>query len=159
MFEKKQYTGNRENHYRLLLEQLGALLHGEKNQIANLANAAALLHQFLSNINWVGFYLVSNNELVLGPFQGLPACTRIPFGKGVCGTVAKTHKTLCVDDVTQYPGHIACDAASKSELVIPLVKNNNFLGVLDIDSPTLARWDKMDVEHLSKFCEVLILHI
>src|SRR5689334_5234378 len=124
MFEKRPYTNNRDKNYHLLLGQLEALLHGETNQIANLANACALLNQFLSNINWVGFYLVFDNELVLGPFQGLPACTRIPLGKGVCGTSAKTRKILCIDDVTKFEGHIACDAASRSELVIPLIKQD-----------------------------------
>jgi len=156
MFEKKPYTENRDKNYDLLLEQLKALLHGEKNQTANLANAAALLNQFLPNVNWVGFYLAFDNELVLGPFQGLPACTRILLGKGVCGTAAKMRKTLCIDDVTKFEGHIACDAASRSELVIPLIKKDILIGVLDIDSPITGRFDETDTKYLSLFCNILI---
>lgn len=159
MFVKKPYTESRDKNYQMLLEQLNSLLHGEKNQTANLANAASLLNQFLPNINWVGFYLLIDNELVLGPFQGLPACTRINLGKGVCGTAAKEHKTLCVDDVTQFVGHIACDAASRSELVIPLIQKGRLLGVLDIDSPMIGRFDETDRKYLSQFCEILITNM
>ncbi len=155
MFHKKKYSGKRSEDYRLLIEQLNALLKGETNRIANLANAAALLHQFLTDINWVGFYLLEG-DLVLGPFQGLPACTRIPIGKGVCGAAAKEKKTFVVDDVSQFPGHIACDAASKSEIVLPLVKSGHLIGLLDIDSPILKRFDELDVEWLEKFCAALI---
>jgi len=156
MFDQKNYSGNREEDYRLLIGQLNALLEGEKNRIANLANASALLSQFLTDINWVGFYLIDDSDLVLGPFQGLPACTRIPLGKGVCGTAAKEKKMICVDDVFQFPGHIACDAASKSEIVIPLLKDKNLIGVLDIDSPVLKRFDEIDSIGLEKFCVQLI---
>jgi L-methionine (R)-S-oxide reductase len=156
MFEKRSYTESRDKNYGLLLEQLKALLRGEKNQTANLANAAALLNQFLPNVNWVGFYLAFGNALVLGPFQGLPACTRIPLGKGVCGTAAKERKTLCIDDVTKFEGHIACDAASRSELVIPLIKKSILIGVLDIDSPITGRFDETETKHLSQFCNILI---
>ncbi len=159
MFEPKKYVGNREENYRLLIEQLEALLKGEKNYLANLANAAALLNQFLPEVNWVGFYLCIDQELVLGPFQGLPACTRIPLGKGVCGAAAKEGKVLCVDDVSQYKGHIACDSATKSELVLPLIKDGEVMGVLDIDSPVLGRFDGMDREYLSQFVDVLTLHL
>jgi len=155
MFRSKKYSGNRKEDYQLLIEQLKALLAGEKNRIANLANAAALLNQFLSDTNWVGFYLF-DGDLILGPFQGLPACTRIQLGKGVCGTAAKERKTICVDDVSQFEGHIACNAASQSELVIPLIKQREFIGVLDIDSPIVQRFDGLDIEGLEKFCETLI---
>jgi len=159
MFEKKKYVESREKNYQLLLEQIQSLLQGEKNQIANLANAASLLHQFLPQINWVGFYLLIENELVLGPFQGLPACTRIPLGRGVCGTAAKERKTQCIDDVTQFKGHIACDAASRSELVIPLIKKDHLLGVLDVDSPIKGRFDETDVKYLSQFCHIVVSRI
>src|SRR3954468_12744068 len=116
------YTGTREENYALVKKQLQALLYDEKNQIANLSNTSSLLNQFLDRINWVGFYLMDeNNELVLGPFQGLPACVRIPLGKGVCETSAKNIETIRVEDVHQFPGHIACHAASNSEIVIPLI--------------------------------------
>jgi L-methionine (R)-S-oxide reductase len=159
MFQKQRYTGSREENYELVIKQLKALLEGEKNRIANLANAASLLSQFLSDINWVGFYLISDGELVLGPFQGLPACTRIPIGKGVCGTAAKDRKVLCVDDVEKFPGHIACDAASKSEIVLPLIKNHELIGVLDIDSPKLKRFDAVDSKYLKMFSDLLVLHL
>src|ERR1700730_143682 len=116
MFHKQSYDGNREKDYQLVIDQLQALISGESNRIANLANASALLNQFLKQINWVGFYLIEGNELVLGPFQGLPACIRIPLGKGVCGSAAEQQKTFRVADVNQFPGHIACDAASQSEI-------------------------------------------
>jgi L-methionine (R)-S-oxide reductase len=134
----------REEMYALLIEQVHSLLEGETNRIANLANAAALLHKYLENVNWVGFYLCEEEELVLGPFQGSPACTRIPLGKGVCGTAAQQLKTLRVADVHQFAGHIACDSASKSEMVIPILKNGQLLGVLDIDSPVENRFDEVD---------------
>jgi L-methionine (R)-S-oxide reductase len=114
------------------------------------------LNQFLEQINWVGFYLTENDELVLGPFQGLPACVRIPFGKGVCGTAAKNKKTIIVPDVHLFPGHIACDAASQSEIVVPMVKDGNVIGVLDIDSPIKNRFDETDQKYLEKFVDVII---
>jgi L-methionine (R)-S-oxide reductase len=159
MFEKIKYKGTTADNYQLLLSQLDALLSGEKNLIANLSNAAALLNQFLSDINWVGFYLNIEEELVLGPFQGLPACTRIPLGKGVCGTAAKKRQYLYVPDVHQFEGHIACDTASRSELVIPLIKNDALIGVLDIDSPILNRFDETDIQYLNKFADLLNLKI
>ncbi|MEH7250995.1 GAF domain-containing protein [Neobacillus niacini] len=144
----------------MVKKQLVALLHGEKNQIANLSNTSALLNQFLDRINWVGFYLVDeNNELVLGPFQGLPACVRIPLGKGVCGTSAKNLETIRVEDVHQFPGHIACDAASNSEIVIPLIKDGKLLGVLDIDSPIKNRFDEVDQEQLEEITAILVEHL
>jgi len=154
------YTGSREENYELVKKQLHALLHDEPNQIANLSNASALLNQFLDRINWVGFYLMdTNRELVLGPFQGLPACVRIPLGKGVCGTAALNKQTIRVEDVHQFPGHIACDAASQSEIVIPLIKGDQLIGVLDIDSPEKNRFDGLDQEKLEEFVNVLMGHI
>ena len=135
MFNVEKYQKNKTENYALVKKQLIALIEGETNLIANLSNASALLNQFLDQINWVGFYLVEEEELILGPFQGLPACIRIPFGKGVCGTSVAERKTLRIADVHQFPGHIACDAASQSEIVIPLIKDDTIIGVLDIDSP------------------------
>jgi len=156
MFQTAAYEGTREEKYNLLIKQLTALLEGETNQVANLANASALLGQFLQDINWVGFYLLDQEGLVLGPFQGLPACVRIPIGKGVCGTSAQKRETVRVEDVHQFPGHIACDTASNSEIVIPLLKEGELLGVLDIDSPSLNRFDEVDQLFLEKFVEALV---
>lgn len=121
--------------YETVIKQLDALLTGESNVVANLSNASALLNQFLDRVNWVGFYVTEGNQLVLGPFQGMPACVRIPFGRGVCGVAAETKTTQLVADVHQFPGHIACDSASNSEIVVPIVKEGAVIGVLDIDSP------------------------
>lgn len=143
----------------MLGKQLDALLEGESNLIANLSNASALLNQFLERINWVGFYLMEDGELVLGPFQGLPACVRIQVGKGVCGTAVAEKKTMLIEDVHAFPGHIACDAASQSEIVIPLMKDGSVIGVLDIDSPELSRFTKEDQEGLELFTEVLMKHL
>ncbi|WHY76470.1 GAF domain-containing protein [Neobacillus sp. WH10] len=160
MFNVEMYTGSREENYELVKKQLHALLHDEPNQIANLSNASALLNQFLDRINWVGFYLMDTlGELVLGPFQGLPACVRIPLGKGVCGTAALKKKTIRAEDVNQFPGHIACDSASQSEIVIPLIKGDQLIGVLDIDSPEKNRFDVLDQEKLEEFVDVLMGHI
>jgi GAF domain-containing protein len=153
------YQGKKEKNYELVQKQLLALIEDETNRIANLSNAAALLNQFLDEINWVGFYLYEEDQLILGPFQGLPACVRIPMGKGVCGTSAATEKTLRIEDVHQFPGHIACDAASRSEIVIPLMKDGKLLGVLDIDSPITDRFDEMDQQGLEKFAEILSNHL
>ncbi|WP_309298031.1 GAF domain-containing protein [Cytobacillus sp. NCCP-133] len=159
MFNVESYNGTREEKYKLVIKQLIALLEGERNIIANLSNASALLNQFLDRTNWVGFYLMEDGELVLGPFQGLPACVRIPLGKGVCGTAAKQMETIRVEDVHQFPGHIACDAASQSEIVIPLIKEGKLLGVLDIDSPEKNRFDKLDHEYLDEFSKVLVSYL
>lgn len=159
MFHTTAYDGTRDEKYQLVKKQLTALIEDESNMIANLSNAAALLNQFLDRINWVGFYLVEGNELVLGPFQGLPACVRIPFGKGVCGTAVKERKTLRVEDVNQFPGHIACDSASQSEIVVPIIKNNEVIGVLDIDSPEINRFDEVDEIHLKEFVDALVKHL
>ncbi|MFC3883248.1 GAF domain-containing protein [Bacillus songklensis] len=156
MFHVEKYSGSKEKNYELVIKQLQALLEGEPNQIANLANASALLNQFLTDINWVGFYLAEENGLVLGPFQGLPACVRIPYGKGVCGTSAQNRLTERVADVHQFPGHIACDAASQSEIVVPLLKDGLLIGVLDIDSPIKNRFDEVDQQYLEKFVETLV---
>lgn len=161
MFETKTYEGDRTKQYDMLSKQLDALLMGEGNQVANLSNASALLNQFLDRINWVGFYLTDTeqNQLVLGPFQGLPACVRIPFGRGVCGTSAAEQTTQRIEDVHQFPGHIACDAASNSEIVIPLVKDGQTIGVLDIDSPEFNRFDEVDQAGLEAFCTTLLRHL
>jgi L-methionine (R)-S-oxide reductase len=156
LFHVTAYNGTREENYELVIQQLRSLIDGETNFIANLANAAALLNHFLQEINWVGFYLTEGDELVLGPFQGLPACVRIPFGKGVCGTAAKNKKTIIVPDVHLFPGHIACDAASQSEIVVPMMKDGNVIGVLDIDSPIKNRFDEIDQQYLEKFVKVII---
>ncbi|RWR09273.1 GAF domain-containing protein [Siminovitchia fortis] len=159
MFQTKAYSGNKQEDYQLLLKQLKALLDGETDETALLANASALLNQFLDEVNWVGFYVWKNNELVLGPFQGLPACTRIAYGKGVCGTALKERKTQRVADVHQFPGHIACDAASNSEIVVPIVVNGNIYGVLDIDSPIKDRFDETDQKYIEEFVTVIEEHL
>ncbi|MGQ0514707.1 GAF domain-containing protein, partial [Bacillus sp. D-CC] len=123
------------------------------------SNASALLNQFLDRVNWVGFYVTEGNQLVLGPFQGMPACVRIPFGRGVCGVAAETKTTQLVADVHQFPGHIACDSASNSEIVVPIIKDGNVIGVLDIDSPEKNRFDEVDQRYLEKFVETLLKHM
>ncbi|RSD27742.1 GAF domain-containing protein [Mesobacillus subterraneus] len=159
MFNVETYSSTREKNYDLVIKQLKALIEDEKNAVANLSNASALLNQFLDRINWVGFYLMENGELVLGPFQGLPACVRIPLGRGVCGTAASKQETLRVEDVHQFPGHIACDAASQSEIVVPMIKDGKVVGVLDIDSPEKNRFDELDQQKLEEFVEVLVQYI
>ncbi|WP_096436147.1 GAF domain-containing protein [Alteribacter populi] len=156
MFESKSYQGELSDKYDTLLTQLKGLLYDEKDFIANLSNASALLNQFLTEVNWVGFYLWKNDELVLGPFQGLPACVRIKKGRGVCGTSAERQEVIRVEDVHQFPGHIACDAASQSEIVLPLVKNGEFLGLLDIDSPHKGRFSEEDEVQLKRFVQTLV---
>jgi len=141
--------------YQLLEKQLRSLLEGETDLIANTANMAALLYHSLPGLNWAGFYFRQGDVLVLGPFQGQPACVRIPLGKGVCGMAAKERKTLVVPNVHEFPGHIACDAASKSEIVVPLIKNNQVLGVLDLDSPNAERFEEVDRAGLEQLVEVL----
>ena len=141
--------------YRELAVSLAALLEGEPDPIANLANASSLLAQFLTGINWCGFYLVRGGDLVLGPFQGKPACVRIAFGKGVCGTAAERRETLVVPDVQAFPGHIACDEASRSEIVVPIVANGKLRGVLDVDAPATGRFDEEDRRGLEAFVAAL----
>ncbi|AZQ45935.1 MULTISPECIES: GAF domain-containing protein [Bacillus cereus group] len=159
MFTKESYAGSRVQQYETVIKQLDALLTGESNVVANLSNASALLNQFLDRVNWVGFYVTEGNQLVLGPFQGMPACVRIPFGRGVCGVAAETKTTQLVADVHQFPGHIACDSASNSEIVVPIVKEETVIGVLDIDSPEKNRFDEVDQRYLEKFVETLLKHI
>ncbi|MGE7688231.1 GAF domain-containing protein [Lysinibacillus sp. NPDC097214] len=159
MFTQINYEGPIAEQYNTLAKQLDALLTGESNRIANLSNASALLNQFLPNINWVGFYVLQGEELVLGPFQGLPACVRIPIGRGVCGTAVSKEETMVVKDVHDFPGHIACDAASQSEIVIPLKKEGEIIGVLDIDSPIVNRFSKGDQEGLELFVKTLLSHL
>ncbi|MGB3261368.1 GAF domain-containing protein [Paenisporosarcina sp.] len=159
MFEKAAYAGNTEQQYNMLGKQLDALLSGESNVMANLSNASALLNQFFDRINWVGFYMMDGGELVLGPFQGLPACVRIPVGRGVCGTTVAKKETLVVPDVHAFPGHIACDAASQSEIVVPMIKNGEVIGVLDIDSPEKDRFHEEDRQGLEQFVSILMKHI
>jgi len=132
------------------------IISGEKNFIANCANLSSLIFHYYENLNWTGFYFAEDNELVLGPFQGLPACIRIKFGRGVCGTAAETKQIQLIDDVHQFPGHIACDSNSKSELVIPIIKENKCLGVLDLDSPINNRFSQEMADELSKCIEFLL---
>jgi L-methionine (R)-S-oxide reductase len=138
--------------YKLLQSQLSALLAGESDPLANASNFVALLKTAMHDVNWLGIYVLRGDELVLGPFQGLPACVRIAVGKGVCGTAAEKLETLRVDDVHAFPGHIACDAASRSELVVPLIVETRLVGVLDIDSPSLARFSAEDQKGLEDLC-------
>lgn len=159
MSQTKQYSNIRIDGYNQVIKQLDALVDGEPDLIANLANASALLNQFLDNINWVGFYLWKENELILGPFQGLPACIRIPYGKGVCGTALKEKQSQVVEDVNKFPGHIACDSASKSEIVVPIFKGDKLYGVLDIDSPIINRFDDIDKKYLEEFIATLLKHL
>ncbi|HEV2690141.1 MAG TPA: GAF domain-containing protein [Bryobacteraceae bacterium] len=137
-------TANKTELYEELRAQLASLLEGESDVIANAANTAALIYHSLPDVNWAGFYLLQGSELVLGPFQGKPACVRIPLGKGVCGTAAERRESVVVPDVNAFPGHIACDSASRSELVVPLIENGALIGVLDLDSPLPGRFDEAD---------------
>jgi L-methionine (R)-S-oxide reductase len=142
--------------YPELAAQLRALIEGETDRIANLANAAALLFHSLPDINWAGFYLMKQGELVVGPFQGKPACVRIAIGKGVCGTAAARRTTIVVPNVHEFDGHIACDSASSSEIVVPMIVGGELLGVLDIDSPVFDRFDAEDRAGLEKFVATLL---
>jgi L-methionine (R)-S-oxide reductase len=146
MFEGERPTGTKPQIYRELALMAEGLFRGEKDPVANAANLSALLWLGLAELNWVGFYFLRGWGLVLGPFQGKPACVRIEMGKGVCGTAAARKTTLLVPDVEAFPGHIACDAASRSELVVPLVDGARFIGVLDLDSPSRARFDAEDAK-------------
>lgn len=142
--------------YRELQQQLAAVFAGERNGLANTANMSALLYEALPNLNWVGFYFLQAGELVLGPFQGKVACVRIALGRGVCGTAAERRETLIVPDVNAFPGHIACDSASRSEIVVPLIKGGRLLGVLDVDSPQIARFDQEDGAGLNAAAALLV---
>jgi len=157
MFELKTVpAASKHALYQELAAQARALLHAEHDLIANAANLSALLFHALPDVNWVGFYFLKDGELVVGPFQGKPACVRIAMGKGVCGTAAVKRESILVADVNQFPGHIFCDAASVSEAVVPLVKHGNLLGVLDIDSPEPARFDEEDRAGLEQLAEVFL---
>jgi len=143
------------NHFPTIVSQAEALIKGESDLIANMANVSALLYNNLSDVNWAGFYRVVEEQLILGPFQGQPACIRIPLGKGVCGTAVTQNMTQLVDDVLQFEGHIFCDAASKSEIVIPIRVDNKVVAVLDIDSPILARFNQNDADQLTKIVDLI----
>jgi GAF domain-containing protein len=157
MFTASTLTGNKTEQYAQLLEQARALMAGEPDRIANAANLSALVYHALPDLNWVGFYLYDGNELVVGPFQGLPACVRIPLDKGVCGAAARTRRTQRIDDVHAFPGHIACDSASNSELVVPLIADDGrLLGVFDLDSPKPARFDADDQTGLEALANAFV---
>jgi L-methionine (R)-S-oxide reductase len=154
MFEVKDISvsDNKRDFYASLAQQLTGLLEGERDMVANAANMSALIFQFLPDLNWAGFYFMRAGELVLGPFQGKTACVRIAVGRGVCGTAVERQESIVVPDVHAFPGHIACDSASRSELVVPLTKDGRVLGVLDLDSPNPNRFDDEDREG----CETLV---
>ena len=152
----KSETVSRTELYANLQLQLRSLLEGERDFIANAANFSSLLYHSLPDLNWVGFYLQKGDELVLGPFQGQPACVRIAIGKGVCGTAAEQRQTILVDNVHEFPGHITCDSASNSEIVVPLILNEQLIGVLDLDSPSFARFDDEDARGLNELAEIFV---
>jgi GAF domain-containing protein len=156
MFTASALIGNKQEQYAQLIEQARGLVHGEGDRIANAANLSALVYHALPDLNWVGFYFFDGTELVVGPFQGLPACVRIPLDKGVCGAAASTRVTQRVEDVHAFPGHIACDAASRSEVVVPLVRDGTLLGVFDLDSPLPARFDVEDQRGLEGIAQVFL---
>ncbi|QAV32011.1 Free methionine-(R)-sulfoxide reductase [Sulfitobacter donghicola] len=145
----------KNTNYDLLQKQLISLIEDESNLIAILSNTSALINDHLDQVNWVGFYLIENNELILGPFQGHPACVHIQIGKGVCGTAVSNNETQVVKDVHQFPGHIACDANSNSEIVIPIYKDNEIIGVLDIDAPIKSRFNEEDRIELEKVVSII----
>lgn len=147
---------NKPDAYRELDTSLRALLDGERDPIANLANTASLIFQALPDVNWAGFYRLAGNTLMLGPFHGKPACVRIPVGKGVCGMAADRRQTVLVKNVREFPGHIACDAASASEIVVPMIKEGVLLGVLDLDSPRLNRFDAEDQAGLERLAATML---
>ena len=157
MFEKT--TIRKNNFYNDLIMQLEPLLEDAPTPISQLANTSALLNVYLENINWVGFYLFDGSQLILGPFQGLPACTQIAMGKGVCGTSAIKQEVIRVEDVHLFPGHIACDGASQSEIVLPIIINNQLFGVLDIDSPIKSRFSIDDEIGLKKVVDIIQRYI
>jgi GAF domain-containing protein len=161
MFDIKTHAhASKREHYQELLQQARGLLTGERDLIANAANFGALVFHSLPQLNWAGFYLYDGNELVVGPFQGKPACIRIALGKGVCGTAAQTRQTQLVRDVNAHDNHIACDAASQSEIVVPLVKaDGSLLGVWDVDSPVTDRFDEDDRAGMEALCAVFMAHL
>lgn len=145
--------------YRQLVQSCEAITSGEPDSVANMANVAALMAEFLPQLNWAGFYRVVGGELVLGPFIGRPACIRIPLGQGVCGTAARDGKTQLVEDVHAFPGHIACDAASRSELVVPIMRDGQVVAVIDLDSPDIARFDDEDAAGIESLAQLLSARI
>ncbi len=153
MFDADQLTGSKPAQYAQLLQQARGLLSGERDRIANAANLCALVYHALPSLNWVGFYFFDGNELVVGPFQGRPACVRIAIGRGVCGTAAQTRTTQRVADVNVFEGHIPCDGASRSELVVPLCRDNELIGVFDLDSPETDRFDEDDQKGLEAIAQ------
>ena len=158
--ESARYTfTDKAADYAALANELHSLLADERDLIANAANATSLIYHALPHLNWCGVYFHKGGELVVGPFQGRPACVRIAFGKGVCGTAAAQRKTIVVPDVHEFPGHIACDAASRSEIVIPLIVGDELFGVLDLDSPNLARFDEADRRGLEDLATVFVASI
>jgi GAF domain-containing protein len=158
MFEVKDIpiSDNKREFYASLAQQLTGLLEGERDMIANAANMSALIYQFLPDLNWAGFYFVREGELVLGPFQGKTACVRITVGRGVCGTAVERRESIVVPDVHAFPGHIACDSASRSELVVPIVKDGRVLGVLDLDSPNPNRFDDEDRQGCERLVQIFL---
>ncbi|HUH89226.1 MAG TPA: GAF domain-containing protein [Lysobacter sp.] len=156
MFTSTVLSGSKPEQYADLAAQLRALLAGERDRIANAANLSALVYHALPALNWVGFYFFDGRELVVGPFQGQPACVRIPLDKGVCGAAASTRQTQRVADVNAFPGHIACDSASRSEVVVPLVRGDELIGVLDIDSPQIDRFDADDQRGMEAIARVFL---
>lgn len=156
MFAANALAGTKPEQYAQLIEQARALLAGERDRIANAANLSALVAHALPDLNWVGFYLYDGRELVVGPFQGLPACVRIPLDQGVCGAAARTRQTQRVADVHAFPGHIACDAASRSELVVPLLRGEELIGVFDLDSPIPDRFDEDDQRGLEAIAALFV---
>jgi GAF domain-containing protein len=155
MYDFQIAAGDKSELYRQLIDAADALTAGEPDAIANMANISALLWEALPDLNWAGFYRNVGGELVLGPFQGRAACIRIPFGRGVCGAAAVSLEAQCVEDVHAFPGHIACDSASESELVVPILHEDRLLGVLDLDSPRKARFDAVDVEACVRLVQML----
>lgn len=156
MFVNIEKSLDKTENYEILLSNLDYYIIQGDNLITNLSNLSAYLNYFLDDINWVGFYLFDGEKLYLGPFQGLPACTLIALGNGVCGVSASTRKTIVVEDVHQFDNHIGCDSASNSEIVIPIMKNNELIGVLDIDSPSFSRFNKIDKLYLEKVISKLV---
>jgi len=156
MFAAARPTGTKQEIYRELCLQAKGLFEGERDAIANAANLSALLYGALAGVNWAGFYFLKDSELVLGPFQGQPACVRIPVSKGACGTAAQRRESVIVPDVGKFPGHIACDTASRSEIVTPLLKHGQLLGVLDIDSPDLNRFNVEDQAGLETLAQLWV---
>lgn len=149
-------SSDKAGFYRELTSQLQGLLAGESDPIANAANTSALLFQMMPDLNWAGFYIMRDGELVLGPFQGKPACVRIPVGRGVCGAAVARRQSMLVEDVHAFPGHIACDAASRSELVVPLIRDGEVIGVIDLDSPHPSRFDGADQAGIEQIAEIYL---